>query len=277
MEKFKKLIFTHSGALGDILYSLPFCNYLKNLLSLSSFEYIIKINNPGNFNINHPAGHVLTNLTLANFIKPLLEIQPNIKNINIIDEHTENGINYLHSLKNSDTLIINLDNFRKLPCNFSANYIPKYYFYLMNSFNYNTDNLILPSLIANTDNRAKNKIILFRSLRYHNKLISYKFLEKIKENILFIGLPEEYNNFKTSYFECEYLLTKNALEVANLINSAKLTIGNQTFFFAIAELLKVPRLLEQCQYCPNVLTLGGYGQDILYQNQFEQIMASYLK
>lgn len=239
------------------------------LHNINNFKYIIKTDNPGNFNIKHPAGHVLTNNVLANFLKPLLEFQSNINSVEIV----KHDINY-NELTN-DYIIFNLDKFRNIPCNFSANYIPKYYFYMLPYLKYDSADLIKPSIIAKTDNRAKNKILIFRSSRYHNKLISYKFLEKYKDKIIFIGLEDEYLDFYKNYFQCEYIKINNALEAANLINSAELVIGNQTFLFAIAELLKVPRLLEQCQYCPNVITLGGISQDIVFQNQFESIIKNF--
>lgn len=239
------------------------------IYNINNFKYIIKTDNPGNFNIKHPAGHVLTNNVLANFLKPLLEFQSNINSVEIV----KHDINY-NELTN-DYIIFNLDQFRNIPCNFSANYIPKYYFYMLPYLKYDSIELSKPAIIAEKDERANNKILIFRSSRYHNKLISYKFLEKYKDKIIFIGLEDEYLDFSKNYFQCEYIKINNALEAANLINSAELVIGNQTFLFAIAELLKVPRLLEQCQYCPNVITLGGISQDIVFQNQFELIIKNF--
>lgn len=239
------------------------------LHNINNFTYIIKIDNPGNFNIKHPAGHVLTNNNLANFIKPLLEFQPYINSVEIV-KHDINHNNFINEYN-----IINLDMFRTVPCNFSASYIPKYYFYMLPYLKYDSIELSKPAIIAEKDERANNKILIFRSSRYHNNLISYKFLEKYKDKIIFIGLYDEFLDFTKTYFSCEYIKVNNALEAANLINSAELVIGNQTFLFAIAELLKVPRLLEQCHYCPNVITLGGFSQDIIFQQQFESLITNF--
>ena len=44
-------------------------------------------------------------------------------------------------------------------------------------------------------------------------------------------------------------------------------IGNQSFFFSIAEGLKVKRLLEVCEICPNVIPNGGtWGQFLTTRN-----------
>lgn len=74
---------------------------------------------------------------------------------------------------------------------------------------------------------------------------------------------------RTDDIECGPILhnRRYALELAGLMNSARLVIGNQCGLFAVAEQLKVPRWLESCQLmrqgeaiaygCPNVLPLGG--------------------
>ena len=61
----------------------------------------------------------------------------------------------------------------------------------------------------------------------------------------------------------------NFLEMAGIINSCKLFIGNQSFPFSIAEALKVTRLLESYYRVPNVIVEGPGGNDFLYQPQFE--------
>jgi hypothetical protein len=47
--------------------------------------------------------------------------------------------------------------------------------------------------------------------------------------------------------------------MAQIISSCKLFIGNQSSSYAIAEQLKVPRLLEVFNQCPNVIPIGGEG------------------
>jgi hypothetical protein len=64
----------------------------------------------------------------------------------------------------------------------------------------------------------------------------------------------------------------NFLELARVIAGCKFFIGNQSFPFAVAEGLKVPRALELCFECPNVIPEGPQAYDFLYQPQFEKIV-----
>ena len=72
--------------------------------------------------------------------------------------------------------------------------------------------------------------------------------------------------------DCERIEIKSALEAANLIGSAKLVIGNQTFFYSLAEAAKKDRLCELSNYCPNTYAHGGTCNDILFTEQFKIIM-----
>ena len=68
----------------------------------------------------------------------------------------------------------------------------------------------------------------------------------------------------------------NFLEMAELIKNSKLFIGNQSSAFAIAEGLKVNRILEQSKDILNVYPLGKKGWIInkLNKNEFKKIIKS---
>ena len=160
---------------------------------------------------------------------------------------------------------IDLSNFRNLPLFHSAGDV-RYYYYAM-SPNALPKDFSSAVLTAPRDERAEGKIVIVRSARYQDPLVNYRGLKEFADSMLFIGLPEEYDAFCGSEFEVKYQPVGNAREVAGLMNSARLVIGNQCGLFAIAEQLKVPRWLESCQImrqgegmvygCPNVLPLGG--------------------
>ena len=86
--------------------------------------------------------------------------------------------------------------------------------------------------------------------------IDYSILKD--QDIIFVGLDSEYQSFKNMYsFEPKRVNVKDALHMAQIINSCRLFIGNQSMAFAIAEQLKVPRILEQYAHAPNVIPQGG--------------------
>lgn len=105
------------------------------------------------------------------------------------------------------------------------------------------------------DNRY---IIVNRTERYLNTFISYHFL-KAYPVVLFVGVPKEYSIFRKEVPNAVHIHPENFLELAKLVKNAALTIGNQSMTFAIAEQLKAPRVLEVCEYAPNVIVAGGNG------------------
>ena len=119
------------------------------------------------------------------------------------------------------------------------------------------------------DPRAKGRIVLFRSFRYRNDRLSWLSLRSLRDRLLFLGSPEEYGEFAGRVCRCDYLPTRDFLEAARLIRGAALTIGNQTGLFAVAEALKVPRLLEISPGCPNVIMQGGWNRDLLSEEELE--------
>ena len=99
-------------------------------------------------------------------------------------------------------------------------------------------------------------------------MVDYGFLKKYPDK-LFIGIEEEYEDMKQVLPDLQFKPVNDFLEMATIINSCKLFIGNQSFPFSIAEALKVTRLLESYYKVPNVIVDGPGGNDFLYQPQFE--------
>jgi len=69
-----------------------------------------------------------------------------------------------------------------------------------------------------------------------------------------------------------YLEINDFHQLAALISGSRLFIGNQSFPFAIAEALKVNRLLEVYYNAPNVIVAGRNGYDFCFQKQFEYLV-----
>jgi ADP-heptose:LPS heptosyltransferase len=121
------------------------------------------------------------------------------------------------------------------------------------------------------DTDFADTIVIARSSRYRSPKISYRFL-KYYPKLVFVGLPDEYEDFRQQVPEAVYHPVNNFLELARIIAGSRLFIGNQSFPFALAESLKVRRVLEVFYQSPNVMTEGPNGYAFCYQPQFEQIV-----
>jgi hypothetical protein len=112
----------------------------------------------------------------------------------------------------------------------------------------------------------KGKILINRTSRYQNSMIHYWFLKEYAKDLMFTGLPEEHEAFcKQWEIDIPLLQVKDFLELAIALRSCRYFIGNQSMCFALAEAMKIPRVLEVCPYAPNVIPCGRDGYDFLHQ------------
>jgi hypothetical protein len=74
-------------------------------------------------------------------------------------------------------------------------------------------------------------------------------------------LPEEYKVLSAKLPEMDYSPVKDFAELCAKIKGCGTFIGNQSLAFAIAEVMKHPRILEICPTAHNVIPTGenGYG------------------
>jgi hypothetical protein len=108
----------------------------------------------------------------------------------------------------------------------------------------------------------KDKIVVNLTQRYRSFGIDYRKLED--QDFVFVGLEGEHQLFKNTYgFEPKRLNVKDALHMAEIINSCKLFIGNQSSAYAIAEQMKANRALEVFNQSPNVISVGGLTHDYM--------------
>lgn len=88
-------------------------------------------------------------------------------------------------------------------------------------------------------------VIITRTTRYINMNFPWKsVVEKYRGKIAFIGFPEEHGIFCDSFGDVPFVRASDMLEVARIIAGSKLYIGNYTSTTAIAEGLKHPTVLE---------------------------------
>lgn len=243
--------FKHSGLLGDIIYSIPAMKVLAqgkkiflhlNINVKSSYKKSMK---------HYNKGKLLTENSVY-MLAPLLLSQPDFK---ACDIYSGQKIDY------------DLDEIRKYPFDYNSNYIPRFYFHI---YGISAD-LGKPWLTGITPKREKSNILISRSFRYREPGINYEFL-KAYPDLGFIGMDDEYEDIKKILPAIEHRKAHDFLELAQIIAGCKFFIGNQSFPFAIAEALKVKRVLEVHFSCPNIIPHGENAFDFCYQAQFEKII-----
>ena len=244
----KDLSFSHSGHLGDLIYSLPLIKELSKKYTCNFFVNINKKNKTPYYS-DHPSGDVMINERTARLLLPLLKKQ-----------------NYLNTVQiyNNEAIDIDLDLFREIPISINFHSV-RWYSHLT------ATPLNMEDASLSVDKRLEfsNKIIIVRSPRYRNQYIDYSFMKDVK-NIVCVGLESEYQNLKEDIPNLEFYDCKNFLEMAEIINSCKFFIGNLCFAYSVAEALKVPRLLETCPDFPIVFPVGDKAFDFYHQSHFEK-------
>ena len=243
--------FLHYGHLGDIINSLPVIKELSK--TKKCFLYIQKNKKIPEHVVskNHPFGDVYLSEKAINKMLPLLQSQKFIEKVEIYNNQEVN---------------IDLNFFRELPINFNIDSV-RWYSHLTGKFPDLSNNYIE---VPNHE-KFKNYIVIMRSLRRQNKFIDYSFLSSYK-NLVFVGLKNEFENLKTKINNLEYYDSKDFLELASIIKNARIFIGNLSFGYALAEAIKVPRLLESAPNFPLVYPNGYDGYDFYFQVHFEEIV-----
>lgn len=253
----RPLTVSHSGNAGDIIYAMPTLKRIHELTGIP-LHVFFRIDQPLvlPYYFRHPLGSVMLNQKMADMLLPLIQTQPYVENAGI----------YTH-----EKIHLDLDNFRRCGISLDQGDIARWCSYIAGV----NPELHKPWLFVKPDPAFTNKVIIARSGRYRNPLIDYSFLNKY-DNLIFVGTPSEFQDLKKTIAKIELITVENFLQLAAIIASCKLFIGNQSFPFAVAESLKVPRLLELCLYQPNVMPAGPNGNDFFFQNHFESLVAMYL-
>ena len=244
----KTLNFLHSGHCGDLIYSLALIKELSKSHKCNLFIGVGKKIKGAYF--KHPSKGVYIDNRIAKQILPLLKFQSFLNGVKI---HSEESID------------INLDLFRDLPISLNFNSC-RWYFHLTGAH----VDLSAPYLNSTEHNSVKDKIVILRTFRYRNHFINYNFLNNIDESIVFVGLKEEFEDLKKDIPKLQHYEPENFFEMSQIIKSSKFFLGNQSPAFAIAEALKVPRLLECCPDFTVVHPIGGKCYDFYFQIHFEK-------
>lgn len=218
--------FKHSGAVGDLIYSLPIVKQLGGgefYLHLNQMDWIGKHYYGALPNPFHQG-----RMTQSDFeyMKDFMLAQEYITKFDILNPAT-------HEITH------NLDRFRPLFVGHPTNYIDIY----ANTFNLTSDEQGLVNstpwlTVPGPCPIAGKPIVINRTQRWIPETPGPawgEFRADVEPNSVFVGLPEEYVAFKQQIgWDIPYHPTQTMLELASVIAGANAFIGNQSQAYALA-------------------------------------------
>lgn len=256
----KPTYFKHSGHLGDILASLPvvreYCRQ-KNKKAVMLLEKGIIAAFPAG--TSHPTKNedgamVLLNEDVINMLIPLLKAQSYIEDARVLTD---------------EVVDIDLDVIRDMFVNMPYSCLSRIYFFAFPDMACDLSEQWLTVPDSEKD-LAKGKIIITRTERYNNETIDYSFLKKFEDDCVFSGTIREYNSFCMNFdLNIKKLNISNFLELAQAIKQSKFHLSNQTMAYQVSQGIKHPRILELCNYAPNIIPIGKDAFDFYGQFHLE--------
>ena len=244
------LTFNHAGKIGDILFSLYFCIEVSRHCGDSQFDYNIQINKRTSDFGDSSDDSILLSPEKALFIKPLLESQPYIHSVTIREE-PEKGSLDLNSFRNRYINPFGCE-IRDWYYNFVVQTLPREFWKKI--------------VTVEPDPAYKDKVLLTLTERYVNQGIDYKKLNEFKNHLVFLGTEREHQTFQKEYFELDRVDLKpedSLLTVARYLAGAKGFIANQSGFFSLAELMKIPRILLTPDWVKNqIWSASGWKSEV---------------
>ena len=242
----RPLVFSHSGKIGDLVFALPFCRAVASATGHDRFS--VHLRTGTGVERVRADGFVFPmpqfNRAGAELLRPLLERQPYVESVTISDALPEGALD--------------LDPFRSQTCiPLWRGNIPLYYLPLA-PWLVDVPDLSKPWLFGGrrTDLGGKT-IVLFATERSQRAGFSFSFLEPFRDEILFLGTDAEHAEFERVCFPVFHRKIADFAEALDVLGSARLVLGNQTGFFAMAEALKIPRLLLVPDRDANNIPCGG--------------------
>lgn len=260
--------FKHSGYSGDIIYALPAIRQAcRNAGPDTKADIYLWLNRAwDNYdNGTHPTKGILDKTTF-DMLKPLLEAFPYVNEVK--EWHGERCIDL-------DVVKVMGKSIGQPISNMSRLY---FYAYPDLACDLSEQNSPILSLSIN---EMLEGIIINRTERWLNPHISYHFLndkDKYPFPIWFIGTLREYDLFRNQVPRATYVKIEHFREIAWYFKfSPKLFIGNQSMCYALAEQMKVPRILECCPEAPNVQPHGPNGYDFYTQEALEYYVSKLIR
>lgn len=257
----RDLAVSHGGHSGDIVYGLALARHLAMANSCLVDLYIASDRPtqlmPG---MEHPNGlqHLMSRAAFE-FLQPLLELQPYIRRALFVPDG------------DIPAEAIRLDPYRFAPgMNLRAGNIANYAATL-----YGIPLDASKAWLSTRPVKPTGAVTIAMSKRYRNTSMDYSLLAGVEE-LRFVGLPDEYEDFKQRHrlpnlVHCQ---CASAVELAEAIHASRVFIGNQSMPFAVAEGLKVDRALEACEMVPNVVPSGRGAGSFIYQAGLVSLLRS---
>jgi len=226
----------HSGNAGDIIYSL------NTVRELGAEHFVINICSDPKF------GGRNIDFKTARTLAPLLLVQPYIKRVTIVSSNLP--LEYLN--EPIEGIEFNLDKFRLqdvLNHHLSISHAKAFGLYL---------NLYEKWIFVDSDKQDRDYIVVSLTPRYRS-LPKEFWLEALAglDNVIVLGIPEEF--YCLSGITADFMTCNDFLQMAKIIQGAKLFIGNANLPYAIAEGLKVQRIIEMNKEFQNAYPIGRSG------------------
>jgi hypothetical protein len=217
--------FSHSGALGDILYSLP------TIRAMGGGHLTLILNNPADPPIEEPTDDwVLLAPTAGEFIRPLLEIQDYIHGVSLVEFKDYEP----------DPDRVDLDAWRKSPVRFWDGIPLAHRYVFVTGLPVDAE-----SAYVHVDPFVDTEPYVVQQLtrRYRGgSRVSHDALASTPHKLVFVGLPHEFETLAAP--GAVYRPVSNMVEMASLIAGAVCFVGNQSCGWALAQGMKTPRVLE---------------------------------
>ena len=242
----------HSGGVGDVIYSLPALLSLVSQQRIEEVTFYLQLNQTVQYSGWHPLGNLLLDAGYFEKLRPLLLAQRCIRRVEIYA---------------GESIDVDFDGFRRLPLNYGTYSIPRWYFLFLIGTHWD---LSRPWLSVEPDYRFKDFTLVGRNPRLQSPFIRYDFLSGYADEIVFVGVPREFEEFRAQCPRCtRFYQAANFLELAQVLAGCRFYAGNQGLVYTLAEALKIPRLLETNVRAANNIPQGGDCFDALFQAGFE--------
>lgn len=206
------MIYSHTGDIGDIIYSLSVAQF-------TGCDHYIICQTRG------PQRNMIDE-NLYKFIAPLLERQSYINNV----------------IFHKDSYQTEMNNFRYWLRWFS---IPEAHFYAYKYSKEQALNHIRRYNWIECDKKPVKKILISKTGRYWNHDLNFDIIKDYKrESLGFIGTEREYHDFTDQYkIQSDYIKVSSLLEMAEVIKGSEMMVCNPSSPCAISQCMGHPTVV----------------------------------
>lgn len=256
--------FYNPGMLGDIIYAIPFCLSCAGIFNENQLDN----GNKFDYYLDTCLLHKENGFDSLKMLGDVLMLQPYIGELHIDKQSPWVGANAL------DLGII-----RKGRVNMNNGDITRRYRFLRRLpeyFDASGKWLRVDGYENSKYDWIEGKIGVFRTTRYRNrKIANYNALKPFMNRLLFFGTESEHLMFCSEMGGTIMRFQGDFIDVCRAFQRCLFVVGNQTFLFALAEALKVPRLCEMASSIPDVMPLGCLANCFVDNEDFHQCIEMY--